>query len=672
MNTKTLEYSSNESLDKFIDANNIIDDKLLIQIFTANNSKKFIFELQQNILNKLPNAKIIGSTTCGEISNNGLQTNSTIISFSSFDNTIIETNLIEYTQSSFTTGQHIIESFSDIHSDTLKLIITFTDGLNMNGEEYLNGISSINDEIVISGGMAGDNALFTETFVFTEKSITNNGAVAVALYNKNLEINTNYSFNWETIGKEHLVEKSDKNRVYQIDGMTTVDFYKYYLGDDMEDLLPAIGIEFPLVMKQNNINMARAVLTKHNDGSLSFAGNIPEGSMVRFGHGDVQMIIDKGLDSVKKIIKKPIESIFVYSCMARKALLQNDINIELSPLKELAPISGFFTYGEFYSDCDQNNCTPKLLNQTMTLVTLSETKEITKNISHNIFNNPHKTKDNSEFHRTQALSILIERTTKELEELNNQLESRVEKEVSENLEKDSMIQVMQTQAELGEMIEMIIHQWRQPLSAITTSASATQVYNELDTLTNEAIDKSMSDILSYSEHLNSTIEDFRDLFQTNNKLQTITLSNLIRKSLSIVSPIIKKNNIEIITEFKNDTKISIQIGLVMQVLVNICKNAVDILIENNIENPTIKITTNIKKKRCVIRIFDNGGGIPDDIFPFIFDNKFTTKGETHGTGIGLHMSKTIIENKMGGKLTANNENGWAVFNLKIPIIDIED
>ena len=672
MNTKTLEYSSKKSLDKFIDDNNIIDNKLLLQIFTANNSKEFILELQQNISSKLPNAKIIGSTTCGEISSDGLKTNSTIISFSSFDSTTIETNLIEHTQSSFTTGQHIAESFSDIHSDTLKLIITFTDGLNMNGEEYLNGVSSINNKIIIAGGMAGDNAKFEETFVFTENRITTNGAVAVALYNKNLEVNTNYSFNWETIGKEHIVEKSDKNRVYQIDGMTTVDFYKYYLGDDMEDLLPAIGIEFPLVMKQNHINIARAVLTKHNDGSLSFAGNIPEGSTVRFGHGDVQMIIDKGIDCVKKIIKKPIESIFIYSCMARKALLLDDINIELAPLKELAPISGFFTYGEFYSDCDQNNCTPKLLNQTMTSITLSEKKELIKNISHKIFNNPHKSKENSEFHRTQALSILIERTTKELEDLNNQLENRVKKEVNDNLEKDSMIQVMQTQSELGEMIVMIIHQWRQPLSAITTSASAIQVYNDLDTLTTETINKSMSDILSYAEHLNSTIEDFRDLFKANNKLQVISLSKLINKSLSIVSPIVKKNNIKVITEFNNDTKILIQIGLVMQVLVNICKNAVDILIENNVENPTIKIITKIEKEMCIIRIFDNGGGIPNDIFPFIFDKKFTTKGETHGTGIGLHMSKTIIENKMGGKLTASNENGWAVFNLEIPIIEIED
>ncbi len=672
MITKTLEYESKQLLELFIKNNNIDDNNLLIQIFTAQNTKEFIIELRNIILSKLPNAKIIGATSCGEISNNGSVTNTTVISFSSFFETTIKTSLVESKETSFSMGKEIIESFDNIHSEELKLIITFTDGLNTNGEEYLNGIASVNDKIIIAGGMAGDNAKFEITFIFDEKEITSNGAVAVALYNKELEINTNYSFDWETIGKQHLVEKSIGNRVYRIGGMTTVDFYKYYLGEAMGLLLPAIGIEFPLVIRNNDINIARAVLSKHDDGSLSFAGNIPEGSLVRFGHGDVQMIIDKGVDSVKNIIKKPIESIFIYSCMARKALLQEDINLELAPLKKVAPITGFFTYGEFYSKCDDLSCTPKLLNQTMTLVTISEKHTIDKNIAKDILNNTHTEIHNADFHRTQALSILIERTTKELEELNSQLESRVEKEVKDNIEKDSMIQVMSTQAQLGEMIEMIIHQWRQPLSAITTSASTMQVYKSFDNLTDETIDEMLVNILSYSEHLNTTIEDFRDLFQSTNSCKTITLSKLIEKALNIVSPIIKKNNITIIKEYNNDTQVSIQIGLVMQVLINILKNAADILLEKNTENPTIKIVADIRKDRGILRILDNGGGIPEDIFPFIFDKKFTTKGETHGTGIGLNMSKTIIETRMGGRLTANNQDGWAVFNIKIPVTEIKD
>ncbi|MEA3553404.1 MAG: FIST N-terminal domain-containing protein, partial [Campylobacterota bacterium] len=642
------------------------DDNLLIQIFTSHNDKNYILTLIDNILLYLPNAKIIGSTTCGEISNRGSINNSTVISFSIFEQTRIETNLVSFNQSSYLTGQNLLSSFNNSNED-LKLLITFTDGLNTNGEEFLKGITSINENIVISGGMAGDNSKFEETFVFTQDEITSKGSVGAALYNKNLNIHTDYSFNWETVGKKHIIEKSEKNRVYKIAGMTTVDFYKYYLGDDIGRLLPAIGIEFPLVIKRDGINVARAVLSKHDDGSLSFAGNIKEGSEVQFGHGDVQMIINKGLENVKSIIDHPIESIFIYSCMARRALLKNDINLEILPLRELAPISGFFTYGEFYHNCSKDGCSNQLLNQTMTIIGISENTKIIDKITPNIFsNNPPKV-DDINLHRTQALSILIERTTKELEELNKDLEQRVDKEVEKNLEKDTILQVVQTQAQLGEMLEMIIHQWRQPLSAITSSVTSTQVYKETGILTDDMLGDSLNNILTYSDHLNTTIEDFRNLFQIDNSSKTISLVDLIEKSLTIIMPLIKSENIKVIKEFDSDSKVAVPVGLLMQVILNIVKNAIDILIEKKIEKPIIKFKTYIKKDRIVIKIMDNAGGIPDDIIKKVFNKKFTTKADTHGTGIGLDMSKTIVENKIGGKLRVNNVAQWAVFNIKIPI-----
>jgi len=353
--------------------------------------------------------------------------------------------------------------------------------------------------------------------------------------------------------------------------------------------------------------------------------------------------------------------------MARRALLQNDINLELLPLRELAPISGFFTYGEFFHSCKNNICSNQLLNQTMTILAISEKENLIEKITPNIFSQNPSNVDEVALHRTQALSILIERTTKELEELNNQLEIRVEKEVAKNIEKDAMMQVMKTQAQLGDMIEMIIHQWRQPLSAITTTTTSVQLYKDTNILTDNILNESLNNILSYTEHLNTTIGDFRDLFKIGNKSSSTTLSNLMEKTLTIINPLIKKENIEIIKEFDSDSEISIPIGLMMQVILNIIKNAIDILVERKIKNPKIKIKTYIKKERCIIKIMDNAGGIPANILPHIFNKKFTTKSHSHGTGIGLDMSKTIVENKVGGKLTANNVDNWAVFNIKIPI-----
>jgi signal transduction histidine kinase len=588
------------------------------------------------------------------------------LSFTIFEKTQIQTVIKENIITSFDTGKEIMSELQDSNKqDNLKLIISFTDGLVSNGEEYLNGITSINSDVIIAGGMAGDNAKFEETFVFNEDTILNAGAVAVGFYSDDLKVHTDYNFNWETVGKQHIVEKSYKNIVYKIGGMTTVDFYKYYLGDKIADLLPAIGIEFPLVIKNKGINQARAVLTKHDDGSLSFAGNIQEGSIVQFGHGDVQMIINKGLSNISTLFDYPSEAIFIFSCMARHALLKGDVNLEILPYRQIAPIAGFFTYGEFYHNisASQNN----LLNQSMTLLSISENDRLLEHIDPNIFNSDQLPHDTLSLYRTQALSILIERTTKELYELNANLEKRVEQEIEKNYENEKMIQVMQTQAQLGDMIEMILHQWRQPLSAISTVVSSAQLYQEMGTLSDDMIKKTFANITQYVDHINVTISDFRDLFSTSTKFSNITMEKLINKSLTIVGPSLKKNNIELVKEFYEDSTISIPISLIMQVIINIIKNAIDVINENNISNPKIIIKSYVKKNRAVIRIFDNGGGIPKDILPMIFDKKFTTKGDTHGTGLGLDMSKNIIEQKLGGKLTANNYQDGAVFNIKIPI-----
>lgn len=667
MKTFTHEYSSKEQLETFIKDNYIsnYNGDMLVQVFTSINNKEYILYLKDELLLFLPNAKILGTTTSGEISHNGSLNHSTVISISVFEKTQIVTALIDNKTDSFHCGSDIINKLDN--KPDLKLLITFTDSLNTNGEEYLNGISSINDTVIVSGGMAGDYSRFEETLVFTEAGITNNGAVAAAFYSEKLNIHTDYSFNWETVGQSHIIEKSIKNRVYKISGMTTVDFYKHYLGQDIDKLLPAIGIEFPLVQKIDGISTARAVLTKHNDGSLSFAGNIKEGSKVQFGHGDVQLIIQKGIENIKNIIKAPIESIFIYSCMARKALLKNDINLELLPLKEIAPISGFFAYGEFFHQSDTVHENAKLLNQAMTILAISENEKKIEKITPNIFSEHKVQKNGLGLHRTQALSTLIKRTTRELEDLNDNLNIRVKEEIELNLEKDNMMTLLHTQAQLGSTLEMILHQWRQPISAITSTLSSLQVYKEAGILTDDILDENISNVLEYTEHINTTIEDFRDLFKSTDKNTNIAVDELINKSLTIIKPILREKRINIDLHISINNIINIPVGLMMQVILNIVKNAIDVIESNNVSNPIINIHAFQEYNNSIIEISDNGGGIPEDVLPRVFEKSFTTKDGEDGTGIGLHMSKKIIETKINGTLEAkNDENNKAVFTITIP------
>jgi len=666
MKTFTHEYSSKKNLQEFIKnnfINNYIGD-LLIQVFTSVNDKNYITYLRDEILELLPKAKIIGTTTNGEISNNGSIENSTVLSISVFEKTQIYTSFVENTKDSFHQGKEIVNKLNN--NKSLKLLITFTDGLNTNADEYLKGISSVNDQIAIAGGMASDYSRFHNTFVFNEKSITNNGSVAAGFYGDFLNIHTDYSFNWETVGKTHKVGKAIKNRVYEIAGMSTVDFYKYYLGEDVERLLPTIGIEFPLILKKNKESIARLVIAKHTDKSLSFTGNIEEGSTIQFGHGDVQNIIEKGIDNIKNILQFPVESIFIYSCAARKVLLEKEVNLEILPLKNVAPISGFFANGEFYRKSNTKNAKAKLLNHSMSLLAISENERKIERLNPNIFNEAKIHSENLDLHRTQAFSTLIRRTSIELKNLNENLHNKVQEEIELNQEKDNMLTLMHTQAQLGSTLEMIIHQWRQPISAITSTLSSLQVYKEAGILTDDIIDQNIQNVMEYTEHINTTIEDFRELFKATNNKNDIKIDQLIHKSLTIIKPILLENRINIDLNLKSTNIVTIPVGLMMQVILNIVKNAIDMLNENHPTNPVITINVFENEQYNIIEIEDNAGGIKKENLTKIFQKNFTTKNTFEGTGIGLHMSKKIIETKINGSLTAQNRDNKALFTISIP------
>jgi len=670
MKNYSLTYQNRELFKEFLQNNNIHDSlKILVQVFSSTNQYNFIKSLQTMILDNLPSAKIIGTTTDGEISNQGLQENSTVISISIFKNTQIKTEFVNHDSNSFNSGRKIIENLNIQNSDIPKVIIAFADGLHTNGEDFLDGISSVNSNLIVAGGLAGDRSTFVETFVFNEKAITNNGAVIAALYNKELNVYTDYSFNWKSIGKKHYIEKAEKNRVYQISGMTPVKFYDYYLGGNIAKLLPAVGIEFPLVINKDGINIARAVLAKHDDESLSFAGNIEEGSEVKFGHGDVSMILNNSIENIENILSNPVESIFIYSCMARKTLLKTEVNVELLPLGEVAPISGFFTYGEFYSNCndEKSSCKLKLLNQTMTILALSESDTLVQKVKPSLFDKNNNYLDILKLHRTQALSELIEKTTNELEDLNLHLENRVKEEVEKSLEKDAIVEANARYAQMGEIIDMIVHQWRQPLSALSTSVSSLQIYKEVNLLTDEQFKETTNKLLNLIEHLNQTIDDFRGFFKTAKTKEHITPKEIFNKANILISSLVDKHEVTLIQDFEFNDSIYVHTSQMMQVILNIIKNGIDAIEENNKKEAIIEIRCFSKENNCIIEIEDNGGGIPKDILPKIFNKRFTTKGESHGTGIGLDMSRTIIESHMNGKLTARNSEKGAVFSISLPL-----
>ena len=244
-------------------------------------------------------------------------------------------------------------------------------------------------------------------------------------------------------------------------------------------------------------------------------------------------------------------------------------------------------------------------------------------------------------------------------------------DITEKVLLEKQLQIQARHAQMGEMISMIAHQWRQPLSAIASAVITVKLRLELesfdlttqdgrDELNNFLIEK-FHNIENYIENLTTTIDDFRNLHKPNKKAVLCSFKQVVDKALRIIKSSMEVDNITIIEEYNDEISLEMYDNEMMQVILNILKNAQDNFKEKNISNPEIKISSHNRS----LFISDNGGGIPDEILFKIFDPYFSTKSEKNGTGLGLYMSKTIIENHHNGSIKVKNQNNGASFRIKL-------
>ena len=278
-------------------------------------------------------------------------------------------------------------------------------------------------------------------------------------------------------------------------------------------------------------------------------------------------------------------------------------------------------------------------------------------------------------HANENLEVQVNHKTQELQELNKTLEQKVVVAVKEVEDKNQMLEQQSRLAQMGEMISMIAHQWRQPLAAIAAVSMNMRLAIELQKYDfskedeSEAYKKEISDNLEsidgFVQNLTSTIDDFRNFFKSNKERIVIEINEPVQKALKIIGVSIQSKGVKISTELASVKKLPMLDSEFMQVVLNILKNAQDNFAEHTKEKPYIHISSYDTDTGVVLEFLDNGGGIAEDIMPFIFDPYFSTKNEKNGTGIGLYMSKTIIEDHHHGKLEASNQGEGVCFKISL-------
>jgi signal transduction histidine kinase len=254
----------------------------------------------------------------------------------------------------------------------------------------------------------------------------------------------------------------------------------------------------------------------------------------------------------------------------------------------------------------------------------------------------------------------------DLKEFNRNLSKIVNEEIEKNKEKEKQLIMQSKLAQLGEMVSMIAHQWRQPLAAISSSIIDLQmklVLNKNDKNLLNYVENHLQDMESYTENLTHTIDDFRDFYKPTKSTNNTTLTKIVTKAYNMIKNHFITCNIEVVFEYNSSKEISIFENELIQVCLNILQNARENFFSKEIKKPKITITTKDINDGVTLSICDNGGGCEKEILDKIFEPYFSTKYEKNGTGLGLYMSLKIVEEHHNGTIDVVNTQEGICFTI---------
>ncbi len=328
-----------------------------------------------------PNARIVGCSTAGEIIGEQIYDNSLIVTAIYFEHTRLQFSKkrVDNMENSFNVGEELAR---DLNKEDLSHVFILSDGLSVNASSLVKGLcKNLPKHVAVTGGLAGDQALFKETLVFLDALPETNTIVGIGFYGTRLKIGYGSMGGWTSFGVDRLVTRSKGCVLYELDGQLALDLYKKYLGEKASGL-PATGLLFPLSIRLENKNshLVRTILgINEEDGSMTFAGDIPEGSYVRLMKANFEHLVEGAAEAAKKCCEilsdsPPIVSILI-SCVGRKLILKQRVEEELEVIQEIfgdkTMLTGFYSYGEL---CPiERDKQSELHNQTMTITSFYET-----------------------------------------------------------------------------------------------------------------------------------------------------------------------------------------------------------------------------------------------------------------------------------------------------------
>lgn len=370
-------YSKNEwnrPFDGTLDS-----EKTLILLF-GTGRRDLIIEPIKSLMESFKTSTILGASTAGEIMQDQLLDDSLVVAVMKFQTTTLASvdKPLTSVSDSYDDGVLIAK---ELLKDDLKAIFVLSDGLRVNGSQLTKGMASVlPKEVIVTGGLAADGDRFESTWVIVNSEPTSGFITAVGLYGDAIHIGYGSKGGWDTLGIERIVTKSKNNILYELDSQPALEIYKRYLGEQAQKL-PASGLLFPLSLKFSSDDTEQRVRTilavDEGEQSITFAGDIPEGSYVTLMKANIDRLVDGAFTAAEEVVLntyngEPILTVAI-SCVGRRLVLKQRIEEELEATMDVLPEQtkqiGFYSYGEI-SPLASGTC--DLHNQTMTLTTIWE------------------------------------------------------------------------------------------------------------------------------------------------------------------------------------------------------------------------------------------------------------------------------------------------------------
>ncbi len=328
-----------------------------------------------------PKAHILAASTAGEIIGTQVLDNSLVVTAVYFDATLLKVakTKIEKMKDSWRVGETLADS---LEKESLSHVLVLSEGLNVNGTKLVGGLTNkLPADVVVTGGLAGDQDRFKETVVGLDSVPQPNTIAVVGFYGTAIKIGYGSMGGWDPFGPERLVTKSEANILYELDGQSALALYKKYLGDQAKEL-PASGLLFPLSLrlKGKKTGLVRTILSiEEKKGSMTFAGDVPEGAYARLMKANFERLVEGAASAANmsqvRLGKTTPDLAILISCVGRKLVLKQKVEEEVERVQEMlgkgTTLTGFYSYGEICPTAPtEKQC--ELHNQTMTITTFSE------------------------------------------------------------------------------------------------------------------------------------------------------------------------------------------------------------------------------------------------------------------------------------------------------------